>query len=135
MKKLLFVLVMMLPIFAFANNNTSAVELKNESTMASSENYTYYHHATVTISSNDVTLPLSITVPAPHNGYEVIGIYGPVQPNCGTWSVSNDNLTITYTRAPEIFELEIPNVYEINVSTYNKMTQEYRIYIITLIVQ
>ena len=134
MKKFLFILAMMLPMFVFANNNTSAVELKNESTMTSSGNYDY-HLGTVTISSNDVTLPLSITVPAPHNGYEVIGIYGPVQPNCGTWSVSNDNLTITYTRAPEIFELEIPNVYEINVPTYNKMTQEYRIYIITLIVQ
>ena len=125
---------MMLPAFTFANNNTSAVELKNESTMMSSEDYDY-DLGTVTISSNDVTLPLSITVPAPHYGYEVIGIYGPVQPNCGTWSVSNGNLTITYTKPSEILDLEVPNKYYINVSTYNKMTQDYRIYIITLIVQ
>ena len=134
MKKFLFIIAMMLPAFTFANNNTSAVELKNESTMMSSEDYDY-DLGTVTISSNDVTLPLSITVPAPHNGYEVIGIYGPVQPNCGTWSVSNGNLTITYTRTPEIFELEIPGIYDIIVSTYNRVLQEYRLYGVTLVVQ
>ena len=120
-------------MFVFANNNTSAVELKNESTMTSSGNYDY-HLGTVTISSNDVTLPLSITVAAPHNGYEVIGIYGPVQPNCGTWSVTNESLTITYTRAPEIFELEIAGTYGITVSTYNRVLQEYRNYGVTLVI-
>lgn len=123
-KQFLVFVALMVSVFAFASNGAKLDEVKVNSAKevkASSE------LATVRLDKNAISLPLTISVPAPSE--TVVGISGPVRPNNTNWNVSNGYLTITYMREYEIFDLYEGGTFYIEVATSPMMY-----YVIKLIV-
>lgn len=114
MKKILALLMMLLPAFAIASNK----ETKEDAGLTFSEVpkvNSYNIFARVSVNLSDIHLPFTITVPAPNE--KVIGISGPVQPSIKNWKVQDGYLTITYTRPTEIMELYDGGTFLIEVTT------------------
>jgi len=87
MKKLLFLLVMALPLFVYANEKNEVEEAPKSSA--------YVILATRSIDLSSITFPYILNVPAPSE--TIIGISGPSHPNIQNWKITNGILSITYT--------------------------------------
>lgn len=117
----------MVSVFAFANNVDCTMN-ETKSNSSKEVKATHTELATKEINKSDLELPLTISVPAPHE--TVIGISGPVRPNHQNWDIQNGMLNIYYTREVEIFDLREGGTFEIQVATSPMMY-----YVINLIVK
>ena len=78
-----------------------------------------------TINSKTVTVPYTITVPAPPLG-TIVNIGGPCNENMTNWSIQNGQLSITYTsphdilclQDSDIYYIEAPTIYEGKIMKY-----------------
>lgn len=113
MKKILFLFVMLLSVSVMMGNETLKKNVGLTSFEATKVNGSIIF-ARVTVSASDISLPFTITVPAPNE--TVIGISGPEKPN-QNWKINNGSLTITYTSPTEIMGLEDGGTFFIEVAT------------------
>lgn len=124
MKKILILISIFLSVFIIisANNENKNAEMIKAQT-------DYIDYATITIDGSSITLPYTITLPAP-NG-TILNVGGPCNENMTNWTVQNGYLKITYTEPYDIMCLQDPHIYFIETPTlYNGIEYRYRYTII-----
>lgn len=116
MKKLLLIMMAFMASFSvYAQDINTMKEVKPLSSLSNRALFPLL--GTITINVTDITLPLTISAPAPVEDVE--DIHGPFSPRYSFWTEQNGYLYITITEdaAPEIFN---PNQqYEFVVKTKN----------------
>lgn len=135
MKKLLFILAMLLPLFAYANNDEKSSNFVEDWKIRSNPELGYIIYHEYRVNSSDITLPFVVQVPAPPTG-TIVQVNGPTMPNITNWSVSNGILTITYTNMDQFDEILIGGTFyiETQVTPAPESTYPYRNYAIRLVV-
>lgn len=129
MKKLFFLATMALFTFVFVIAN-NVITNSPESVKEVQETGDVSTYATIAIDGSSITLPYTITVPAPPLG-TIVNVAGPCNENMTNWSVQNGELRITYTEAHDILCLQDPDCYYIETPTiYNGSIIKYKIKII-----
>ena len=124
MKKFFILFVTCISAFTFAMaSNDTAKKTENPKEVKQVDERIFY--TSKTINPKTVTVPYTITVPAPPLG-TIINIGGPCNENMTNWSVQNGQLSITYTsphdilclQDPDIYYIETPTIYEGKIMKY-----------------
>ena len=129
MKKLFILIVACISAFTFVLAGNYVIKsAENEVEVAQNEPIITYE--TIYINSSSITVPYTITVPAPPLG-TIINVAGPCNENMTDWSVHNGNLSINYTTPCDIYCLKDPGEHFIETPTmYEGTLKKYKIKII-----
>ena len=125
MKKVFLVTMAILSTFAFVVANNNVANKNEKEKIIQQETTRGGTYTSITINSSSITVPYTITVPAPPLG-TIINIGGPCNENMTNWTVQNGLLSITYTEPhdilclqdPDTYYIETPAIYEGNVIAY-----------------
>lgn len=128
MKKFSIFITVILSAFVFVIANNRPINESQVKTEQTQEEVIIY--TSISIDGSEITLPYTITVPAPPLG-TILNIGGPCNENMTNWNVQNGNLSITYDTPLDIMCLQDPDIYYIETPTlYDGIVKKYKIKVV-----